>query len=84
MANVQAGTAVKMDVGNPNMWFSAGAVDAIYSVLLGEDPIEDSGVPFRIFTEDNIADIDTSVEDAMDWYGIDPLTEYQALWGLGG
>lgn len=84
MANVQAGTAVKMDVGNPNMWFSAGAVDAVYSVLLGEEPIEDAGVPFRIFTEENMGDIDTSVEDSLDWYGIDPLAEYRALWGIGG
>ena len=84
MANVQAGTAVKMDVGNPNMWFSAGAVDAVFSVLLGGEPVEDSGVPFRIFTEENIGDLDTSVEDPMDWYGIDPLAEYRTLWGLGG
>lgn len=84
MANVQAGTAVQMDVGNPNMWFSAGAVDAIYSVLTGEDVIEDAGVPFRVFTPDNIADLDTSQEDPLDWYGIDPLAEYRAIWGIDG
>jgi len=84
MANVQAGTAVKMDVGNPNMWYSAGAADAVYSALLGEEVIEDPGVPFRIFTTDNIADLDTSVEDPLDWYGIDPLAEYRALWGIDG
>ena len=83
MANVQAGTAVKMDVGNPNMWFSAGAVDAVFSVLSGGDPSEDSGVPFRIFTEGNMGDIDTSKEDPVDWYGIDPLAEYRALWAIG-
>jgi ribose transport system substrate-binding protein len=84
MANVQAGTAVKMDVGNPNMWFSAGAVDSVFSVLLGGEPIEDAGVPFRIFTEENMGDIDTSVEDPVDWYGIDPLAEYRSLWGIEG
>ena len=51
MANVQKGTAVKMDVGNPNMWFSAGAADAIFSTLAGKKPIEDAGVPFRVFTQ---------------------------------
>lgn len=83
MANVQKGTAVKMDVGNPNMWFSAGAVDAILATLSGKKPIEDPGVPFRIFTADNIKGIDTSKEDAKNWYGIDPKTEYRTLWGLG-
>ncbi len=83
MANVQAGTAVKMDVGNPNMWFSAGAVDAVFSVLSGGEALEDAGVPFRIFTQENMGDIDTSVEDPVDWYGIDPLAEYRAIWGIG-
>ena len=83
MANVQKGTAVKMDVGNPNMWFSAGAADAILSVLSGKKAIEDPGVPFRIFTTDNLTGIDTSKEDPKNWYGIDPLTEYRTLWGIG-
>ena len=83
MANVQKGTAVKMDVGNPNMWFSAGAADAILSVLSGKKAIEDAGVPFRIFTQENLAGVDTSKEDPTNWYGIDPLKEYRTLWGLG-
>lgn len=84
MANVQAGTAVKLDVGNPNMWYSAGAVDAVFSVLQGEDVIEDHSVPFRAFTTDNLGGVDTSMEDPVDWYGIDPLAEYRAIWGFGG
>jgi ribose transport system substrate-binding protein len=83
MANVQKGTAVKMDVGNPNMWFSAGAADAIYAVLTGKKPIEDPGVPFRIFTPENLTGVDTSKEDPNNWYGIDPLGGYRALWGFG-
>lgn len=84
MANVQSGTAVKMDVGNPNMWFSAAAVDAIYSTLTGEDIIEDASIPFRIFTPDNLDGVDTSQENPVDWYGIDPLSEYRAIWGIDG
>jgi ribose transport system substrate-binding protein len=82
MANVQKGTAVKMDVGNPNMWFSAGAADAIFSVLSGKKATEDAGVPFRIFTTDNLKGVDTTKEDPKNWYGIDPLGEYRKLWGL--
>ncbi len=82
MANVQKGTAVKMDVGNPNMWFSAGAADAIFSVLSGKKAIEDAGVPFRIFTQENLTGVDTSKEDPKNWYGIDPLGDYRKLWGL--
>ena len=82
MANVQKGTAVKMDVGNPNMWFSAASADAILTTLSGKKPIEDAGVPFRIFTTDNLKGIDTSKEDAKNWYGIDPKAEYRKLWGL--
>ena len=44
MANVQNGTAVKLDGGNPNMWFSASAADAILSVLSGKKAIEDAPV----------------------------------------
>ena len=84
MANVESGTAVKLDVGNPNMWISAGMVDAVFSVLQGEDVIEDHNVPFRAFTVDNLDGIDTSVEDPQNWYGIDPLAEYRAIWGIGG
>lgn len=84
MANVQKGTAVKMDVGNPNMWFSASAADAILTTLSGKKPIEDAGVPFRIFTADNLTGIDTSKEDPKNWYGIDPKAEYRKLWGLAG
>lgn len=84
MANVQAGTAVTIDVGNPNLWYSAGSADAIMSVLQGEDVIEDHNVPFRLFSADNLDGIDTSVEDPVDWYGIDPLAEYRAIWGFGG
>lgn len=83
MANVQKGTAVKMDVGNPNMWFSAGAADAIFATLAGKKPIEDAGVPFRVFTTENLKGIDTSKEDPVNWYGIDPKAEYRKLWGLG-
>jgi ribose transport system substrate-binding protein len=82
MANVQKGTAVKMDVGNPNMWYSAGAADAILSVLGGKKPIEDAGVPFRIFTKENLTGVDTSKEDPKNWYGIDPLGGYRTAWGL--
>ena len=82
MANVQKGSAVKMDVGNPNMWFSAGAVDAIFSILSGKTAIDDPGVPFRIFTQENLTGVDTSKEDPTNWYGIDPLGGYRKLWGL--
>ncbi len=82
MANVQKGSAVKMDVGNPNMWFSAGAADAIFSILTGKKPIDDPGVPFRIFTQENLTGVDTSKEDPTNWYGIDPLGDYRKLWGL--
>jgi ribose transport system substrate-binding protein len=84
MANVESGTAVKLEIGNPNMWMSAGMVDAVYSVLQGEDVIEDHNVPFRAFTVDNLDGIDTSFEDPQNWYGIDPLAEYRAIWGIGG
>ena len=84
VANVQGKTAVKMDVGNPNMWFSAGADDAILKTLTGGKPIQDPGVKFRIFTADNVTGIDTTKEDDVNWFGLDPLTGYRTLWGLKG
>lgn len=82
MENVKKGTAVKMDVGNPNMWFSASAADTVLRVLSGTAPVIDHGVPFRVFTEDNLEGVDTSKEDPMEWYGIDPRAEYRKIWGL--
>jgi ribose transport system substrate-binding protein len=82
MKTVKSGTAVKMEVAAPNMWFSAGAVDTGLRILTGHKIVQDYGIPFRIFTQDNLANIDTSTEDPVSWYGIDPLAQFRKLWGI--
>jgi ribose transport system substrate-binding protein len=82
MSQVKNGTAIKMEVGAVNMWFSAGTVDTALRLLTGNEIVQDYEIPFRIFTEDNVSDLDTSREDAQEWFGVDPLAEFRTLWGV--
>lgn len=79
---MRSGNSVKMDVGMPNMWHSLSAADSTLRVLVGEEPVNDHGIPVHAFTPQNTEGLDLSREDPMDWYGIDFLAEYKTIWGL--
>lgn len=82
MQNLAGGSsAVKLDVGCPNDWFSLATADATFRLLAGEEPPGDYGITCRVFDESNIGDIDPSVEKSTDWYGIDFDAEFGKLWG---
>lgn len=74
-------TSVKMDVGCPNDWFSYAVVDASMRIFAGAPLIENYGITCRVFDEGNIGEIDPSVENSVNWYGIDFLAEFEGFWG---
>jgi len=64
-------SSVKMDVGCPNDWFSYATVDAGLRLLTGNAVPENYGITCKVFDESNIASIDATVENSVNWYGID-------------
>lgn len=74
-------SSVKMDVGCPNDWFSYAVVDASIRIFAGAPLIDDYGITCRVFDTENIGEIDPSVENSPNWYGIDFLTEFKSYWG---
>jgi hypothetical protein len=73
-------SSVKMDVGCPNDWFSYATVDAGLRLLTGNAVPDNYGITCKVFDESNIASIDTSVEDSVNWYGIDFAAEFAKFW----
>lgn len=70
------------DVGQPNVWTGVGIIDQTARVLAGEEPLEDIGVQYRLFTDENVNDIDLG-GDVSSWFGdVDFLSEYKEIWGV--
>ena len=73
-------SSVKMDVGCPNDWFSYATVDAGLRLLTDNAVPANYGITCKVFDESNIASIDTSVENSVNWYGIDFKAEFEKFW----
>jgi hypothetical protein len=73
-------TSVKMDVGCPNDWFSYATVDAGLRLLTGNTVPDNYGITCKVFDESNIGSIDTSVEDSVNWYGVDFAAKFAEYW----
>jgi hypothetical protein len=73
-------TSVKMDVGCPNDWFSYATVDAGLRLLTGNAVPTSYGITCKVFDESNIASIDATVENSVNWYGIDFAAEFAKYW----
>lgn len=78
-AGIGAGS-VKMDVGCPNDWFSYATADAALRILTGNAVPDNYGITCKVFDESNIASIDATVEDSVNWYGIDFAAEFAKYW----
>ena len=72
--------SVKMDVGCPNDWFSYATADAALRILTGNAVPDNYGITCKVFDESNIGSIDTSVENSVNWYGIDFAAEFAKFW----
>ena len=83
LESLQKGETVLADVGQPNVWTGAGIMDQTARVLAGEPPVDDIGVQYRMFTEDNLKGVDLKA-DPSTWYGdVDFMADYKKIWGVG-
>jgi len=73
-------SSVKMDVGCPNDWFSYATVDAGLRLLTGNAVPANYGITCKVFDESNIGSIDATVENSVNWYGIDFAAEFAKYW----
>jgi hypothetical protein len=73
-------TSVKMDVGCPNDWFSYATVDAGLRLLTDNAVPSNYGITCKVFDESNIGSIDATVENSVNWYGIDFAAEFAKFW----
>ena len=76
-------SSLKMDVGCPNDWFSYATVDAGLRLLTGNAVPTSYGITCKVFDESNIGTIDATVENSMNWYGIDFAAEFAKYWTAG-
>ena len=73
-------SSLKMDVGCPNDWFSYATVDAGLRLLTGNAVPDNYGITCKVFDESNIGSIDATVENSVNWYGIDFAAEFAKFW----
>ena len=62
------------------------AADQVIRMMLGEEPLQELEVPFRVFTEENVGELDLSPEAFFSgaWYGESGYRDvYRELWGIG-
>lgn len=84
MKEMSQGDTMAGDVGGANVWFGWGLADQVLRVLAGDSPVQDENIPLRMFTKQNLGDIDLS-KDESTWYGsVDFRGEYKKLWGMAG
>jgi ribose transport system substrate-binding protein len=80
---MRSGDVVIGDVGQPNVWTGFAIIDQTARVLAGEEPLEDVGIQYRLFTDNNIADLDLETDDPTPWYGeVDFMADYKRIWGV--
>jgi ribose transport system substrate-binding protein len=83
MQNLKKGTPFKMDVGGPNVWLGYALADNVMRQWAGEELVEDPQIGFKLFTEDNVQDLNVDREDDTEWYGVDYGSFYRRdVWGL--
>ena len=73
-------SALKMDIGGDNTWWSYAAVDTIFRVLQGTKPIDNYKIGLRVFDQTN-KDLIVGDDEAK-WYGYTGyVQEFKKLWG---
>lgn len=79
---LQKGEFVAGDVGGMNEWLGWATMDQVARLLTGNPPVADEKIPNRLFTQENIGEVDLK-EAESSWYGdLDLEAEYKSLWGL--
>lgn len=87
LKNMANGNLIHVDVGSNNAYVGWAYADQVLRLLSGVEPVEDEKVPLRVFTRENVGDLELTpaAERSGEWYG-EPVfkDEFVKLWGLGG
>ncbi|MBS1861410.1 MAG: substrate-binding domain-containing protein [Actinobacteria bacterium] len=82
MEYLAKGDIVAAEVGDATVLQGWGYADQTFRVLLNKPPLDNIGVPERLFTEENIESIDLEAPEST-WYTKTNYQEaYKKLWGL--
>lgn len=83
MEMMNEGEVMAADVGGANVWLGWGLADQTFRVLAGVPPVKDENIPLRMFTQENLDEIDLGGPE-VDWYGkADFKGNYKKLWKTG-
>jgi len=66
----------KMDIGGVNEWLAYALADNVLRELSGVPLVKDPKVGVRIFTHDNVQDLNVDREDDAEWYAFDYPAQY--------
>lgn len=79
---LQKGDVVAADFGGAIVWQGWGFADQAMRIMTGVKPVLDIKVPERMFTRDNIDEIDLKKPESS-WYGdVDFEAKYKEMWGV--
>lgn len=76
-------TPLKADVGGANIWWAYGLADQLMRVLTGNEPVVESEIPLRLFTTENIGEVDLATIEETGYGTVDFVAEYERLWTGG-
>lgn len=85
MKKMAAGESVAVDVGSHNAYEGWAYADQSLRLITGQEPLDNELVPARVFTQENIGDLELTeaAERSGEWFGDDTYKEkYAALWGV--
>jgi ribose transport system substrate-binding protein len=82
MEYLKKGEVVTADVGSAMVLQGWGYADQTVRVLAGEEPLDDIEVPERLFTTDNIGEIDLKAVESTWYTDVDWESAYKTLWGV--
>ena len=71
----------KADIGGVNVWLAYALADNVLRSIVGQPLVADPKVGYRLFTNENVQDLNVDVEDSVNWYGIDYPALYKPVWG---
>jgi ribose transport system substrate-binding protein len=86
MQNMAKGNMIGVDVGSHNTYEGWAYADQALRLMTGQDPLKDELVPIRVFTADNVKDLQLTpaAEKSGIWYGQPTYeAEFKKLWGAG-
>lgn len=74
---------VVADVGANIPWSGWAIADEFFRLMADDPPVDDENVPLRLFSVENIDEIDLEADQST-WFGPDEWKEqYREIWGLG-